>query len=452
MEENENILKKTMPYSHEAEQSVIGAMLMDKDAISVAQDNLNSQDFYEKEFMLMFDAISALCLEGKAVDMTTLIAKLREMEVAPELCGMERIRQVIDATPTSANIKHYVDIVASKSLERKLIKTLEGLRDKAFSDNRPIDELLEDTEKEVFQIVQNRGGAEFEDIKDVVYRTLRTIELAAKNNSRITGIATGLRDLDAKLAGFQKSDLILLAARPSMGKTALALNIANYVAVRSHIPTVVFSLEMSKESLVKRILSMNSRVNSETIRTGQMKDNEWADLMDAARELGESGLIIDDTPGIKVSELRSKCRKLKLEKNIGMVMIDYLQLMSGSGHSESRQNEVAEISRSLKALAREIDCPVLALSQLSRAVESRDNKRPMLSDLRESGSIEQDADVVMFIYRDEYYNKDTEKPGVAEIIVGKQRNGPTGTVEVKWIGEMQKFATLEKAPRHEDEE
>ncbi|MBQ7636491.1 MAG: replicative DNA helicase, partial [Lachnospiraceae bacterium] len=391
MEENENILKKTMPYSHEAEQSVIGAMLMDKDAIFVAQDNLNSQDFYEKEFMLMFDAISALCQEGKAVDMTTLIAKLREMEVAPEICGMERIRQVIDATPTSANIKHYVDIVASKSLERKLIKTLEGLRDKAFSDNRPIDELLEDTEKEVFQIVQNRGAAEFEDIKDVVYRTLRTIELAAKNNSRITGIATGLRDLDAKLAGFQKSDLILLAARPSMGKTALALNIANYVAVRSHIPTVVFSLEMSKESLVKRILSMNSRVNSETIRTGQMKDNEWADLMDAAREIGESGLIIDDTPGIKVSELRSKCRKLKLEKNIGMVMIDYLQLMSGSGHSESRQNEVAEISRSLKALAREIDCPVLALSQLSRAVESRDNKRPMLSDLRESGSIEQDA-------------------------------------------------------------
>ncbi len=452
MEENENILKKTMPYSHEAEQSVIGAMLMDKDAIYVAQDNLNSQDFYEKEFMLMFDAISALSLEGKAVDMTTVIAKLREMEVAPELCGMERIRQVIDATPTSANIKHYVDIVASKSLERRLIKTLEGLRDKAFSDNRPVDELLEDTEKEIFQIVQNRGGAEFEDIKDVVYRTLRTIELAAKNNSRITGIATGLRDLDAKLAGFQKSDLILLAARPSMGKTALALNIANYVAVRSHIPTVVFSLEMSKESLVKRILSMNSRVNSETIRTGQMKDNEWADLMDAAREIGESGLIIDDTPGIKVSELRSKCRKLKLEKNIGMVMIDYLQLMSGSGHSESRQNEVAEISRSLKALAREIDCPVLALSQLSRAVESRDNKRPMLSDLRESGSIEQDADVVMFIYRDEYYNKDTEKPGVAEIIVGKQRNGPTGTVEVKWIGEMQKFATLEKAPRHDEEE
>jgi replicative DNA helicase len=452
MEENENILKKTMPYSHEAEQSVIGAMLMDKDAIYVAQDNLNSQDFYEKEFMLMFDAISALCMEGKAVDMTTVIAKLREMEVAPELCGMERIRQVIDATPTSANIKHYVDIVASKSLERRLIKTLEGLRDKAFSDNRPVDELLEDTEKEIFQIVQNRGGAEFEDIKDVVYRTLRTIELAAKNNSRITGIATGLRDLDAKLAGFQKSDLILLAARPSMGKTALALNIANYVAVRSHIPTVVFSLEMSKESLVKRILSMNSRVNSETIRTGQMKDNEWADLMDAAREIGESGLIIDDTPGIKVSELRSKCRKLKLEKNIGMVMIDYLQLMSGSGHSESRQNEVAEISRSLKALAREIDCPVLALSQLSRAVESRDNKRPMLSDLRESGSIEQDADVVMFIYRDEYYNKDTEKPGVAEIIVGKQRNGPTGTVEVKWIGEMQKFATLEKAPRHDEEE
>ncbi|MCR5585250.1 MAG: replicative DNA helicase [Lachnospiraceae bacterium] len=448
----ENVFKKTMPFSHEAEQSVIGAMIMDKEAIFVAMDALRPEDFYEKEFMLMYQAIADLAQAGKAVDMTTVIAKLREMEVAPELCGMEHIRQVIDATPTSANIKHYVDIVSSKSLERKLIKTLETLRDKAFSDNCPIDELLEDTEKEVFQIVQNRGSAEFEDIKQIVYRTLKNIESAAKNNSRITGIATGLRDLDAKLAGFQKSDLILLAARPSMGKTALALNIANYVAVRSHIPTVIFSLEMSKESLVKRIMSMNSRVSSETIRTGQLKDNEWADLIEASRDIGESGLIIDDTPGIKVSELRSKCRKLKLEKNIGLVMIDYLQLMSGSGHSESRQNEVAEISRSLKALAREIDCPVLALSQLSRAVESRDNKRPMLSDLRESGSIEQDADVVMFIYRDEYYNKDTEKPGVAEIIVGKQRNGPTGTVDVKWIGEMQKFATLEKAPRHDDEE
>ncbi len=444
----EDVLKKTMPHSHEAEQSVIGAMLMDRDAIYVATDTLKSDDFYEREFMVMFDAISELSKEGKAVDMTTVIAKLREMDVAPELCGMGNIRQVIDATPTSANIKHYVDIVSAKSVERKLIKTLEGLRDKAFSDNRPIDELLDDTEREVFNIVQNRGAAEFEDIKQIVYRTLRNIESAAKNNSRITGIATGLRDLDAKLAGFQKSDLILLAARPSMGKTALALNIANYVAVRSHIPTVIFSLEMSKESLVKRIMSMNSKVNSETIRTGQLKDNEWADLMDASREIGESGLIIDDTPGIKVNDLRSKCRKLKLEKNIGLVMIDYLQLMSGSGHSESRQNEVAEISRSLKALAREIDCPVLALSQLSRAVESRDNKRPMLSDLRESGSIEQDADVVMFIYRDEYYKKDTDKPGVAEIIVGKQRNGPTGTVEVKWIGEMQKFATLEKTQQY----
>ncbi len=427
-------------------------MIMDKDAIFVATDNLTSEDFYEKEFMLMFDAISALSAEGKAVDVTTVIAKLREMDVAPELCGIAHITQVIDATPTSANIRHYVDIVASKSLERKLIKTLETLRDKAYADNNPLDTLLEDTEREIFQIVQNRGAAEFEDIQAIVIRTLHNIESAAKSNSRITGIATGLRDLDAKLAGFQKSDLILLAARPSMGKTALALNIANYVAVRSHIPTVIFSLEMSKESLVKRIMSMNSRVNSETIRTGQLKDNEWVDLMNASREIGESGLIIDDTPGIKVSELRSKCRKLKLEKNIGLVMIDYLQLMSGSGHSESRQNEVAEISRSLKALAREIDCPVLALSQLSRAVESRDNKRPMLSDLRESGSIEQDADVVMFIYRDEYYNKDTEKPGVAEIIVGKQRNGPTGTVEVKWIGEMQKFATLEKAPRPLEEE
>ncbi len=448
----ENILKKTMPHSHEAEQSVIGSMIMDNAAIFAATDHLSPEDFYEKEYMLMFEAISALSAEGKAVDLTTVIAKLREMDVAPEISGLAHLREILDATPTSANIKHYVEIVSAKSTERKLIKILEDLRDKAFADSTPLDDLLEETEKQVFGIVQSRGSEGFEDIKKIVYRTLRNIDTAAKNNSRITGIATGLRDLDGKLAGFQKSDLILLAARPSMGKTALALNIANYVAVHSHIPTVIFSLEMSKESLVKRIMSMNSKINSETLRTGQLKDEEWADLMAASKDIGESGLVIDDTPGIKVNDLRAKCRKLKLEKNIGLVMIDYLQLMSGSGHAESRQNEVAEISRSLKALAREIDCPVLALSQLSRAVEARDNKRPMLSDLRESGSIEQDADVVMFIYRDEYYHKDTEKKGIAEIIVAKQRNGPTGTVDVKWIGEMQKFATLEKAVQHHDEE
>ena len=438
----ENVLKRVMPHSHEAEQSVIGSMIMDKDAVFAATDYLIADDFYEQEFKVMFEACVALSQKGMAIDPTTLTDKLKEMGVAPELCGLENINRVISQTPTSANIKHYVDIVLSKSKERRLIKTLETLRDKTFQGNMPIDELFEETEKEIFNLVQNRGTADFENIRDIVYRSLRRIELAAQNNSRITGIATGLRDLDFKLSGLQKSDLILLAARPSMGKTALALNIANYVAVRSHIPTAIFSLEMSKDMLLNRMLSMNSKVNSESIRTGQLKDSEWTDLLEASRDISEAPLYIDETPGIKVSDLRTKCRKLKIEKDLGLVMIDYLQLMTASGKAESRQNEVAEISRSLKALAREINCPVIALSQLSRAVESRDNKRPMLSDLRESGSIEQDADVVMFIYRDDYYNKETDKKGISEIIVAKQRNGPIGTIELAWLPELTKFANL----------
>ncbi len=449
----ENVLKRVMPHSHEAEQSVIGSMIMDKDAVFTATDYLIADDFYEQEFKAMFEASVALSQKGMAIDPTTLTDKLREMGVAPELCGLENINRVISETPTSANVKHYVDIVLSKSKERRLIKTLETLRDKAFQGNTDVDVLFEEAEKEIFNLVQNRGSSDFEDIRDIVYRGLRRIELAAKNNSRITGIATGLRDLDFKLSGLQKSDLILLAARPSMGKTALALNIANYVAVKSHIPTAIFSLEMSKETLLNRMFSMNSGVNSETIRTGQLKDTEWYDLTQAAKELTNAPLYIDETPGIKPGELRTKCRKLKIEKNLGLVMIDYLQLMSGSStRNESRQNEVAEISRSLKALAREINCPVVALSQLSRAVESRDNKRPMLSDLRESGSIEQDADVVMFIYRDEYYNKDSEDKGVAEVIVAKQRNGTTGPIRLKWMGELQKFATLEQIRTNDEDE
>ncbi len=350
-----------------------------------------------------------------------------------------------DAVPTSANIKYYADIVAEKALSRRLIKITETIANTCYLDKERIDTVLEETEKQVFGIIQNRGSGDYEDIKDVVFRTLRNIEAAAKSKGRITGIATGFRDLDYKTAGFQRSDLILIAARPSMGKSALVLNLAEYVAVRSHITTALFSLEMSKEQLINRMLAMNSKVDSQNIRTGDLKDEEWANLMESARNIGESGLIIDDTPGISISELRSKCRKLKLEKKLGLVIIDYLQLMSGGGRSESRQQEVSEISRSLKALAREINCPVIALSQLSRAVEQRPDKRPMLSDLRESGAIEQDADMVIFIYRDEYYNRDTEEPGVAELIIGKQRNGPTGTVKLKWMGQIQKFGNLEQS-------
>ena len=441
----ESLIKKVQPHSKEAEQSVIGSMIMDKDAIVVASELLMPEDFYIRQYGVLFEAMVELYQEGKPSDLVTILDKLKEKDVSPEVCGMEFIRDVTDAVPTSANIKYYADIVAEKSLSRKLIKITEGIANTCYLDKEPMNTVLEETEKQVFNIIQKRGGGEYEDIRQVVLRALRNIETAAKSQGRITGIATGFRDLDYKMAGLQRSDLVLIAARPSMGKTAFVLNLAEYIALHSHVTTAIFSLEMSKEQLVNRLLAMNSRVDSQNIRTGDLKDSEWADLMESARNIGESNLIIDDTPGISISELRSKCRKLKLERDLGIVIIDYLQLMSGSGKSESRQQEISEISRSLKALAREINCPVVALSQLSRAVEQRPDKRPMLSDLRESGAIEQDADVVMFIYRDEYYNKDTEEPGVTEIIIGKQRNGPTGTVKLKWMGQIQKFGNLEQA-------
>ena len=439
----EALIKKVQPHSKEAEQAVIGSMIMDKDAILIASEVLHGEDFYIQQYGILFDIMVELYQEGKPAELVTMLAKLEEKGISPEICGMEFIREVTDAVSTSANIKYYAQIVAEKALSRRLIKISEGIANACYQSKEPMDVILEETEKQIFNIVQKRGAGEYEDIRQVVLRTLKTIEMAAKSSGRITGIATGFTDLDYKMAGLQRSDLILIAARPSMGKTAFVLNLAEYIALHSKVTTVVFSLEMSKEQLVNRLLAMNSRVDSQNIRTGDLKDSEWADLMESARNIGESNLVIDDTPGITISELRSKCRKLKLEKNLGVVIIDYLQLMNGTGKTESRQQEISEISRSLKALAREINCPVVALSQLSRAVEQRPDKRPMLSDLRESGAIEQDADVVMFIYRDEYYHKDTEEPGVTEIIIGKQRNGPTGTVKLKWMGEIQKFGNLQ---------
>ena len=439
----EALIKKVQPHSKEAEQAVIGSMIMDKDALLIASEVLHGEDFYIQQYGILFDIMVELYQEGKPAELVTMLAKLEEKGISPEICGMEFIREVTDAVSTSANIKYYAQIVAEKALSRRLIKISEGIANACYQSKEPMDVILEETEKQIFNIVQKRGAGEYEDIRQVVLRTLKTIEMAAKSSGRITGIATGFTDLDYKMAGLQRSDLILIAARPSMGKTAFVLNLAEYIALHSKVTTVVFSLEMSKEQLVNRLLAMNSRVDSQNIRTGDLKDSEWADLMESARNIGESNLVIDDTPGITISELRSKCRKLKLEKNLGVVIIDYLQLMNGTGKTESRQQEISEISRSLKALAREINCPVVALSQLSRAVEQRPDKRPMLSDLRESGAIEQDADVVMFIYRDEYYHKDTEEPGVTEIIIGKQRNGPTGTVKLKWMGEIQKFGNLQ---------
>ena len=441
----EALIKRIPPHSIEAEQSVIGAMLLDRDAILIASEILTSDDFYQNQYGIIFDALVEMYKDGVGADLVTLQNKLREKEVTPELYSVEYLGELLASVPTSANVKFYAEIVHEKAVLRRLIRVSEQVTKDCYMDSQPLEDILEDTEKSVFDVIQQRGGSEFEPIRDVVLRTLDSIEKAAKQKGNITGLETGFRDLDAKTAGLQKSDLILIAARPAMGKTAFVLNIAEYVALHSNSTIALFSLEMSKEQLVKRMLAMNSMVDSQKIRTGDLEDDDWDKLVGSVRKIGNSNLVIDDTSGITASELRSKCRKLKIEQGLDLVIIDYLQLMTGAGKrkSDSRQQEISDISRSLKVMARELNVPVIALSQLSRAVESRPDKRPMLSDLRESGAIEQDADIVMFIYRDEYYNPDSEKKGVAEVIVAKQRSGPTGPVELAWLSQYTKFGNLE---------
>lgn len=444
MAADEALLKRVLPHSIEAEQSVIGSMIMDREAITVASEIITGEDFYSKQFGVVFDAMVELNDEGKPVDLVTLQDRLKEKDVPPEVSSLEFIRDLITAVPTSANIKYYAGIVAEKSTLRKLIRLNEEIANTCYVGKENLEVILEDTEKRVFELVQRRNTGEFVPIRQVVMNAMDKIERASKTKGNVTGIATGFIDLDYRTAGMQPSDLVLIAARPSMGKTAFVLNIAQHVAFKLNETVAIFSLEMSKEQLVNRLFSLESRVDSQHLRTGNLSDAEWEKLIESAGVIGKSNLIIDDTPGISISELRSKCRKYKLEHNLQMIIIDYLQLMSGSGRgSDSRQQEISDISRSLKALARELNVPVLALSQLSRAVEQRPDHRPMLSDLRESGAIEQDADVVMFIYRDDYYNKDTDKKGIAEIIIAKQRNGPIGTVELVWLPDYTKFANME---------
>lgn len=443
-EMDEAVLKRVLPHSIEAEQSVIGSMLMDKEAITVASEQISGDDFYGKQYGILFDAMVELNDEGKPVDLVTLQERLKEKGVPPEIYSLEYIRDVMDAVPTSANIKYYANIVAEKAVLRKLIRVNEEIANSCYAQNDSLEAILENSEKSIFDIVQKRNNGDFVPIRQIVMNAMNLIEEASKNKGAVTGIATGFLDLDYKTAGFQPSDLILVAARPSMGKTAFVLNIAQHVAFHDSKAVAIFSLEMSKEQLVNRLLSLESKVNSQAIRTGNMKDDEWERLIEGADVIGRSRLLIDDTPGISIGELRSKCRKFKLEYDLQMIIIDYLQLMTGAGKNESRQQEISEISRSLKALAREIHVPVIALSQLSRAVEQRPDHRPMLSDLRESGAIEQDADVVMFIYRDDYYNKDTELKNVAEIIIAKQRNGAIGTINLAWLPDYTQFANLAK--------
>ena len=440
----EELIKRVLPHSVEAEQSVIGSMIMDREAILTASEIISGEDFYQHQYGIVFLAMKELYDEGKPVDLITLQDRLKEKDVPPEISSLEFVRDLLANVPTSANVKYYAEIVKEKSMLRKLIKVNEEIANTCYLGKERVEDIMEDTEKKIFDLVQRRGGGDFVPIKQVVLNALDKIEAASKTKGSVTGIPTGFIDLDYETSGFQPSDLILIAARPSMGKTAFVLNVAQHMAFKVNKTVAVFSLEMSKEQLVNRLLSLESRVDSQSIRTGNLTDDDWGKLIEGAGIIGKSNLIIDDMPGISIADLRSKCRKYKMEMDLGIIIIDYLQLMTGSKKSESRQQEISEISRSLKEIARELNVPVVALSQLSRAVESRPDKRPMLSDLRESGAIEQDADVVMFIYRDDYYNKDTDKKNIAEIIIAKQRNGPIGTVELVWLPNYTKFANMQR--------
>ena len=435
------LIKRVLPHSLEAEQSVIGSMLMDREAIITASEIVTADDFYQHQYGVMYESMVELFNEGKPVDLVTLQNRLKEKDVPPEVSSLEFVRDIITTVPTSANVKYYATIVKEKAVLRRLIRVNEEITNDCYLGRDPLETILADTEKKIFDLLQSRSSGDFVPIRQVALNVLENIEKASKTKETVTGVPTGFIDLDYKTSGFQPSDFILIAARPSMGKTAFVLNVVDHVAVKKGIPCMVFSLEMSKEQLVNRMLSMESNVDSQKLRTGTLTDSDWDAVVEGVGIIGGSKLIIDDTPGISISELRSKCRKMKLEHGLGMVIIDYLQLMTGSGKSsDNRQQEISEISRSLKALAREMQAPVVALSQLSRACETRTDHRPMLSDLRESGAIEQDADVVMFLYRDDYYNKDSEMKDMAEVIIAKQRNGPIGTVNLVWMPQYTKFA------------
>ena len=375
------------------------------------------------------------------MDLITLQEHLKEKNVPQEVSSLEFMRDLLGTVYTSANVKYYAEIVQQKAILRRMIKFNEQIQNTCYQENEPVEQILETAEKGIFELVQRGNTEEFTPIKQVVLNALEVIERASRTKGTVTGIPTGFIDLDYKLSGLQRSDLILIAARPSMGKTAFVLNIAQHVAFRQNLSVAIFSLEMSKEQLVNRLFALEAHIDAQVLRTGNLKDTDWEKLIEGAGTIGKSKMIIDDTPGISIAELRSKCRKYKLEQGLDLIIIDYLQLMSGSSKrsSESRQQEISEISRSLKGVARELNVPVIALSQLSRAVESRTDKRPMLSDLRESGAIEQDADVCMFIYREDYYIPDTDDKNIAEIIIAKQRNGPIGTVRLAWMPQYTRF-------------
>lgn len=441
---------KVPPHSVEAEQSVLGSMLLSKEAIYVALERLKSDDFYLEAHRTIFDIIAELHENREPVDLITVTETLRNRKMLESVGGVTYLTTLTEVVPTPANIAQYCKIVEEKALLRRLLEATSKILSMAYEAREDVEELLDEAERRIFAIVQKRRVDNFHHIKDVLLATFERIEQLYNSKGGITGVPTGFPDLDAMTSGLQPSDLILVAARPSMGKTAFALNIAQNAAIRHRIPVAIFSLEMSKEQLVQRMLCAESNVDSHKLRTGRLEEDDWPRLARAMGPLSEAPIYIDDTPGITCLEIRAKARRLKAEKGLGLVVIDYLQLIAGRGQSENRQQEISEISRSLKALARELNVPVLALSQLSRAPDVRSDHRPVLSDLRESGSQEQDSDLVAFLYREDYYNPNTDRKNIAEVIIAKQRNGPTGKVELLWLSQYTKFVSIEKYRQSEE--
>jgi len=438
-------LGRIPPQNIEAEQSVLGAILLDKEVLTSVIEIISSEDFYRDDHKEIFDAIIDLYEKGEPIDLITVAERLKLRGTLDSVGGLEYLTSLANIVPTTENAKHYAKIVEEKAILRKLIKVSTNIINMGYEASEEVAYVLDKAEKGIFDLLQKRNTQGFVPIKDVLVDTFNRLEELYNSKGYITGIPTGFIDLDYKTAGLHNSDLILIAARPAMGKTAFVLNIAQHAAIHSKIPVAIFSLEMSKEQLVNRMLSSEAMVDSQKMRTGKLEDSDWQKVARALGPLSEAPIYIDDTPGASIMEIRAKCRRLKIEKNLGLIVIDYLQLMQGkSGRSENRQQEISEISRSLKILAKEINVPVITLSQLSRAPEQRQDHRPILSDLRESGAIEQDADIVMFLYRDDYYNPDTDKKNVAEVIIAKHRAGSTGTVELAWLGQYTKFANLEK--------
>ncbi len=440
--ENDNLyFQKVPPHDTEAEQAVISCMFIDKEAVFDAVEVLKADDFYRPENRVIFESASELFSKGEPIDVITIKNKLEEKGVFEQVGGLAYIGQVASSVGSSVNVKTYVQIVKDKSVLRELIKVTGEISQRCFDGKESINNIIDSAEQGIFNITQGKDSNGIFHIKDVAIPAFDRIEDIYINKGKLTGVSTGFPDFDLKTAGLQPSDLILIAARPSMGKTAFALNIAQNAAIRNNVSVAIFSLEMSKEQLVNRMLCSEAMIDAQKLRTGDFTENDWPELIQAIGPLSKASIYIDDTPGLSPMDIRAKCRKLKLEKGIGLIVIDYLQLMSSDSKSDSRQQEISQISRALKAIAREMNAPVIALSQLSRACETRTDHRPMLSDLRESGAIEQDADVVAFLYRDEYYFPDTEKKNLAELIIAKQRNGPTGTVELTWLGQYTKFGS-----------